>query len=111
MKPPNALRLAVSLAAVLFALFALTGCRAGIVTHVVDGDTVDVDGIRVRVIGIDTPERGATLPEGQSSVDIGTIMIGEGYAFARYDSLDGYDRHPMQDQYRALDAQVKNICK
>lgn len=33
--------------------------EVGRVTHVVDGDTVDVDGIgRVRVIGIDTPERG-----------------------------------------------------
>jgi endonuclease YncB( thermonuclease family) len=32
----------------------------GIVSHVVDGDTVDVDGVgRIRVIGIDTPERGA----------------------------------------------------
>ena len=30
------------------------------VSNVVDGDTVDVDGVgRIRVIGIDTPERGA----------------------------------------------------
>jgi len=35
-----------------------TGCRSGIVTYVVDGDTIDVDGRRVRFIGIDTPERG-----------------------------------------------------
>lgn len=27
-------------------------------THVVDGDTLDVNGVRVRMIGIDTPERG-----------------------------------------------------
>ena len=34
--------------------------RTGIVTNVVDGDTVDVKGVgRIRVIGIDTPERGA----------------------------------------------------
>lgn len=39
-----------------------TGTRAesGVVSSVVDGDTVDVDGVgRIRVIGIDTPERGA----------------------------------------------------
>jgi len=39
-----------------------TGTRAesGLVSNVVDGDTVDVDGVgRTRVIGIDTPERGA----------------------------------------------------
>jgi endonuclease YncB( thermonuclease family) len=30
----------------------------GVVTKVVDGDTIDVDGVRVRIIGIDTPERG-----------------------------------------------------
>jgi endonuclease YncB( thermonuclease family) len=31
----------------------------GVVTHVVDGDTIDVGGVgRVRLIGIDTPERG-----------------------------------------------------
>ena len=39
-----------------------TGSRAetGVASNVVDGDTVDVDGVgRIRVIGIDTPERGA----------------------------------------------------
>ena len=31
--------------------------ESGIVTNVVDGDTVDVEGVgRIRVIGIDTPE-------------------------------------------------------
>jgi endonuclease YncB( thermonuclease family) len=39
---------------------AAAGPQTGIVTHVVDGDTVDVEGVgRIRVIGIDTPERGA----------------------------------------------------
>lgn len=34
--------------------------ESGAVTHVVDGDTIDVAGVgRIRVIGIDTPERGA----------------------------------------------------
>jgi endonuclease YncB( thermonuclease family) len=36
------------------------GTQTGTVTNVVDGDTVDVEGVgRIRVIGIDTPERGA----------------------------------------------------
>lgn len=34
--------------------------ESGVVSNVVDGDTLDVDGVgRIRVIGIDTPERGA----------------------------------------------------
>ena len=34
--------------------------ETGVVTHDVDGDTIDVEGVgRIRVIGIDTPERGA----------------------------------------------------
>ncbi len=47
-------------AGLLLATLALTatGCRSGIVTYVVDGDTIDVDGRRVRFIGVDTPERG-----------------------------------------------------
>ena len=39
---------------------AAASAQHGLVTHVVDGDTVDVAGVgRIRVIGIDTPERGA----------------------------------------------------
>lgn len=34
--------------------------ESGLVTHIVDGDTLDVAGFgRIRIIGIDTPERGA----------------------------------------------------
>ncbi len=37
-----------------------TPAESGVVSNVVDGDTVDVAGVgRIRVIGIDTPERGA----------------------------------------------------
>ena len=31
------------------------------------------------------------------------MLIQQGWANARYDSLDGYDRHIHQDEYRAAD--------
>jgi endonuclease YncB( thermonuclease family) len=46
------------LAVVAVFAVALSACRAGQVTYVVDGDTLDVEGVRIRIIGIDTPERG-----------------------------------------------------
>jgi len=112
----------------------------GTVTHVVDGDTVDVEGVgRIRVIGIDTPERGdcgfesatqamsvlvlgrpVTLVPGAAddadrygrllryvdvgSEDAGLSLIEDGWAIARYDSRDGYGRHPREDQYVSADA-------
>ncbi len=48
----------VLLAAVAVFAVVLSACRLGKVTYVVDGDTLDVDGVRIRVLGIDTPERG-----------------------------------------------------
>ena len=36
---------------------AATGCFAGTVTHIVDGDTLDVNGVRVRLVLVDAPER------------------------------------------------------
>ncbi len=35
--------------------------------------------------------------------DIGAVLIRKGLADARYDSRDGYDRHPRQAKYRRLD--------
>ena len=55
-------RLAIALALVLTLLAA--GCgkadeHTALVTHVIDGDTIEVEGgYRVRYVGIDTPERG-----------------------------------------------------
>lgn len=134
--------------ALLFGALALlaSGCRIGVVNYVVDGDTVDVDGVRVRIVGIDTPERGqcgyaeaknrvaqlvlnqqvTVVDVGQGKdrygrelgyidrrdgLDVGRTLIAEGLAVARYDSLDGYPKHPRQDDYRALDRQQKSICK
>ena len=117
-----------------------TSAETGIVNNVVDGDTVDVEGVgRIRVIGIDTPERGAcgfesatqamsvlvlgrdvSLVPGASSnadrygrllryVDVGSqdaglSLVEDGWAIARYDSRDGYGRHPREDQYVTADA-------
>jgi endonuclease YncB( thermonuclease family) len=119
--------------------------ETGIVSHVVDGDTVDVDRVgRIRVIGIDTPERGAcgyesatqamsvlvlgrqvSLVPGAAedsdrygrllryvdvgSEDAGLSLIEDGWAIARYDSRDGYGRHPREDAYVSADAASKDL--
>jgi endonuclease YncB( thermonuclease family) len=119
---------------------AVPGSAEGVVEYVVDGDTLDVTGVgRIRVIGIDTPERGecgfenasaalsalvlgerVTLVPGAvddadrygrllryvdlGAVDAGLSLIEDGWAIARYDSRDGYGRHPREDAYVAADA-------
>jgi len=45
-----------------------------------------------------------------AGVDVGRQMIADGYAIARYDSLDGYQHHPRQADYRALDAARPAAC-
>jgi len=120
--------------------------QTGTVTKVVDGDTVDVGGVgRIRVIGIDTPEREAcgyesatqamsmlvlgrlvTLVPGATNdadrygrllryvdvggaEDAGLSLVEDGWAIARYDSRDGYGRHPREDQYVAADAAAPDL--
>ena len=41
--------------------------------------------------------------------DAGLAQIRKGFAHARYDSLDGYDRHPSQATYRRVDANTHNL--
>lgn len=112
--------------------------RTWLVTHVVDGDTVDLaNGETVRLVGIDTPEVGrcgyeratvalVRLVEGRrvrlvrsdedrdgygrllryvdiGEVDAGLRLIRSGLAIARYDSRDGYGRHPREATYVAVD--------
>lgn len=45
-----------------------------------------------------------------AGVDIGRQMIADGFAIARYDSLDGYQTHPRQTDYRALDVVTPPAC-
>ena len=42
--------------------------------------------------------------------DAGLELIQAGYAIARYDSRDGYGRHPREDAYVAADAVSPNAC-
>ena len=108
-------------------------------TWVVDGDTIQTSAGTVRLIGVDTPERGECghdeasqaigrlvsrgdvvtleLPPGQNDtdrygrliryvttsagVDLGLMQLQAGNAIARYDSTDGYPRHPREAAYHA----------
>ena len=45
---------------------------------------------------------------GEQDAGMGQIM--GGFARARYDSRDGYGRHPRQDDYVAADAATQSIC-
>ncbi len=105
---------------------------------VIDGDTIETSEGTVRLIGIDTPERGECghdvastaigkllsrgdvielmLPDGQhdedrynrllryvlagDGTDLGLMQIEAGNAIARYDSRDGYPKHPNEARYR-----------
>jgi endonuclease YncB( thermonuclease family) len=42
--------------------------------------------------------------------DAGLVLVRRGLAKARYDSLDGYDWHPLQGRYRAADATSRDVC-
>lgn len=121
--------------------------RRTTVTRVVDGDTVEIaSGQHVRLIGVDTPERGACgydastkamrrMVQGRRVVlvdpgsvqdrdtygrllrfvdvagrDAGLAQIRSGLATARYDSRDGFDPHPREDQYQLADRQHAGPC-
>jgi hypothetical protein len=42
--------------------------------------------------------------------DAGLSLIQQGLAIARYDSRDGYGRHPRQDAYVAADNATEHVC-
>lgn len=115
-----------------------------VVSKVVDGDTIDLDsGESVRLVGIDTPERGACGHERAAAalsrmilgkevrlvesdedrdkydrplryvevggLDPGMRLLRKGLAVARFDSRDGYGRHPREDAYIAADAAAADV--
>ena len=72
------------------------GAKRYVVTNVVDGDTIDIDdGRRIRLLGIDTPER-FTSPEcyGDEAFNHLAQMLGDSKITLEYDieRLDAYGR-------------------
>lgn len=61
------------------------------------GTTKDRYGRLVRYVGVD-------------GVDAGLEQIKEGYAVARYDSRDGYRKHPRQAAYIAAEEATHHMC-
>jgi micrococcal nuclease len=73
---------------------SVPGGVSGVVVDVVDGDTIDVGGLgRVRVIGIDTPERGECGFE-TASKRLAALVLGERVVLvqAAGDDVDRYGR-------------------
>ncbi len=46
-----------------------------------------------------------------SGFDVQLELLNAGFAIARYDSRDGYGRHPREDLYVAADAAHPNTCR
>jgi endonuclease YncB( thermonuclease family) len=86
--------------------------RSGTVTDVVDGDTVDVEGIgRIRILGIDTPERGACGYE-ESSDLMTRLVLGRSVVLtpaADKDDMDKYGRLLRYVDVGDLDAGLEQI--
>lgn len=57
----------------------------------------------VNVSGKDRYGRTLAYVKTKDGRDIGTVMLRQGLAIARYDGLDGYGWHPKQKKYRTLD--------
>lgn len=66
----------------------------------------------VNPAGVDNADRYGRLLRyvHDSGRDTGLGLIRRGLAVARYDSRDGYDRHPRQRVYRRADANHPNVC-
>ncbi len=71
------------------------------------------NGVKIHhVVGKDRYGRTLAYVKTRSGRDVGSAMLKAGLAIARYDSLDGYDWHPKQNKYRAIDARNGQIrCK
>ena len=61
-------------------------CFTGIVTEIVDGDTIDVNNVRVRLSMVDTPERGEVGYNEATKITVSVCPVG---ANALIDEDDG----------------------
>ena len=72
----------------------LTGEVDGVVVDVIDGDTIDVEGVgRVRLVGVDTPEIG-DCGYGEARAQLAALVLGESVVLVPggVDDRDRYDR-------------------
>lgn len=70
-----------------------TGAAQAVVTGIVDGDTIDTDQGRVRLLGIDTPERGAPLAELATAMTAKYAVIGSTVWLVQTPGSDPVDRY------------------
>jgi endonuclease YncB( thermonuclease family) len=79
-----------------------------LVTQVIDGDTIDVaDGSRVRLIGIDTPERGQCGYQ-QATAQLERLVLGKQVALV-VGARDGTDRYGRLLRYVDVDGLDANL--
>lgn len=94
----------------------IAGTTTAIVTKVIDGDTIDIslvgdsDSIRVRYIGIDTPEPYATdIPEcGSSEATKRNKELVDGQTVTIIPGIDPYDQHDRLLAYVYVDETFVN---
>ena len=84
--------------------------RTHVVTHVVDGDTVDLgNGETVRIVGIDTPERGDCNYE-RAATFMAEMVLGKSVTLGESDEdRDAYDRLLRYVDVGTMDAGLRMI--
>jgi endonuclease YncB( thermonuclease family) len=84
--------------------------RTYVVTHVVDGDTVDLgNGETVRIVGIDTPERGDCNYE-RAAMFMAEMVLGKAVTLGESDEdRDSYDRLLRYVDVGTMDAGLRMI--
>ncbi len=100
---PNPVSPAPTIAGAAKAPVGAQASETGVVNKVVDGDTVDVRGVgRVRVLGIDTPERGE-CGFGPATSYLKTLVLGRTVALVSPDGSDDEDKYGRKLRYLDVD--------